>query len=102
MSTLTIRNVPDRVHKGLRVRAAENGRSVEEEVRRILADYTTAVEPRRNAKSRAEIADAVKRAQALFSPLRKSYSVDRFLAEKRAEAKRETGGLNDPPQKFRK
>jgi hypothetical protein len=44
----------------------------------------------------------VKRAQALFSPLRKSYSVDRFLAEKRAEAKRETGGLNDPPQKFRK
>jgi len=102
MTTLTIRNVPDHVHKGLRLRAAENGRSVEEEVRRILAEQTTAIEARRNAKSPAEIAEAVKRAQALFAPLRKSYSVDRFIAEKRSEAKREGGGLNDPPQKFRK
>ena len=36
MATLTIRNVPEETHKALRVRAALNGRSVEEEVRRIL------------------------------------------------------------------
>ena len=37
MATLTVRNVPDEVHRGLRVRAAEHGRSTEAEVRAILA-----------------------------------------------------------------
>jgi antitoxin FitA len=36
MSTLTIRKVPDEVHRALRVRAALNGRSVEAEVRAII------------------------------------------------------------------
>jgi antitoxin FitA len=35
-STLTIRKLDDRVKQRLRVRAARNGRSMEEEARRIL------------------------------------------------------------------
>ena len=37
MAILTIRNVPDDVHRALRVRAAQHGRSTEAEVREILA-----------------------------------------------------------------
>ena len=37
MATLTVRNVPDEVHRALRERAARHGRSTEEEVREILA-----------------------------------------------------------------
>nr|WP_275668108.1 Arc family DNA-binding protein [Nitrincola tibetensis] len=33
---LTVRNLPDEVHKALRIRAAYNGRSMEAEVRQIL------------------------------------------------------------------
>lgn len=36
MAVLTVRNVPDEVHRALRVRAAEHGRSAEAEVREIL------------------------------------------------------------------
>jgi len=39
---MTVRNIPDEVHRALKVRAAENGRSTEAEVRAILAD---AVQP---------------------------------------------------------
>jgi plasmid stability protein len=38
MSTLTIRNLPDDVHRELRIRAAKAKRSMEAEVRAILAD----------------------------------------------------------------
>ena len=37
MAILTVRNVPDDVHRALRVRAAQNCRSTEAEVREILA-----------------------------------------------------------------
>ena len=37
MPTLTIRNLPDAVYRRLRVRAAHAGRSLEAEVREILA-----------------------------------------------------------------
>jgi antitoxin FitA len=36
MAMLTVRNLPDEVHRALRVRAATNGRSTEAEVRAIL------------------------------------------------------------------
>ena len=38
MATLTVRNVPDAVHRALRVRAARHGRSAEAEVRAILEE----------------------------------------------------------------
>ncbi|MES2831178.1 MAG: plasmid stabilization protein [Pseudomonadota bacterium] len=37
MAILTVRNVPDDVHRALRMRAARHGRSTEAEVREILA-----------------------------------------------------------------
>ncbi|MFT3801267.1 MAG: plasmid stabilization protein [Burkholderiaceae bacterium] len=37
MAILTVRNVPDDVHRALRVRAARHGRSTEAEVREILS-----------------------------------------------------------------
>lgn len=45
MNTLTIRKVPDEVHRALRVRAALNGRSAEAEVRAIIE---SAVVPKAN------------------------------------------------------
>jgi plasmid stability protein len=36
MATVTVRNLPDEVHRALRVRAAMNGRSAEAEIREIL------------------------------------------------------------------
>ena len=105
MATLTVRNVPDSVRKGLRMRAAENGRSMEEEIRRILAENAQPVREYRNPKTPEEIDAAVKRAQEFFAPMAKTYSVDQYLEEKRAEARRERAeieGLNDPPQEFRK
>lgn len=36
MAILTVRNLPDDVHRALRVRAAQHGRSTEAEVREIL------------------------------------------------------------------
>jgi plasmid stability protein len=38
MAMLTVRNLPDEVHRALRVRAAQNGHSTEAEVRAILSD----------------------------------------------------------------
>jgi plasmid stability protein len=36
MASITIRNVPDEVHRAIRVRAAMHGRSAEAEIRDIL------------------------------------------------------------------
>ncbi len=36
MGSVTIRNLPDEVHRALRVRAARNGQSTEAEIRTIL------------------------------------------------------------------
>jgi len=36
MATVTVRNLPDAVHRALRVRAARHGRSTEAEIRSIL------------------------------------------------------------------
>lgn len=38
MASITVRNLPDEVHRALRVRAALHGRSTEAEVRAILED----------------------------------------------------------------
>jgi len=42
MATVNVRNLPDAVHRALRVRAAHHGRSTEAEIRDILE---TAVRP---------------------------------------------------------
>jgi len=40
MATVTVRNLPDAVHRALRVRAAQHGRSTEAEIRVILEHIT--------------------------------------------------------------
>jgi plasmid stability protein len=47
MPSLTIRNVPDEVHRAIRVRAAQHGHSIEAEMRDILE---TAVRPQGRVK----------------------------------------------------
>jgi len=47
MPSVTVRNVPDEVHRALRVRAAQHGRSAEAEIREILED---AVQPEGRVK----------------------------------------------------
>lgn len=45
MTTLLVRNVDARLHARLKARAAEHGRSMEEEVRVILRESLQATEP---------------------------------------------------------
>ena len=47
MSAVTIRNIPDEVHRALKDRAARHGRSTEAEIRAILQD---AVRPAERVK----------------------------------------------------
>jgi plasmid stability protein len=52
MAMLTVRNLPDDVHRALRLQAAQHGRSTEAEVREILA---VAVKPH----ARLQMGDAL-------------------------------------------
>ncbi|MEX5444770.1 plasmid stabilization protein [Acinetobacter schindleri] len=52
MAMMTIRNLPDDVHRALRMQAAQHGRSTEAEVREILA---VAVKP----ESRVRLGEAL-------------------------------------------
>ena len=54
MAAITVRNVPDEVHRALRVRAATHGRSTEAEIRDILE---TAVKPEGRIKLGSLLAD---------------------------------------------
>ncbi len=47
MASITVRNVPDEVHRAIRVRAAQHGRSAEAEIREILE---SAVKPQGRVK----------------------------------------------------
>jgi plasmid stability protein len=73
MAMLTIRNIPDEVHRALRVRAAQHGRSMEAEVRDILA---AAISPEGRLKLGTLLADIGRQARltdeefALFEHVR--------------------------------
>ncbi|MEM9766192.1 MAG: plasmid stabilization protein [Pseudomonadota bacterium] len=58
MASITIRNLEDELKRRLRVRAAEHGRSMEEEVREILREAVAEASPPRNLASaiRARVA----------------------------------------------
>ena len=59
MSVLTVRNVPDDVHRALRLRAAQHGRSTEAEIRDILE---AAVKPKERVKLGSLLAEMSRRA----------------------------------------
>jgi plasmid stability protein len=54
MAMLTVRHLPEEVHRALRARAASHGHSMEAEVRRILE---SAVSPQRRVKLGSLLAD---------------------------------------------
>jgi plasmid stability protein len=53
MAAITVRNLPDEVHRALRVRAATHGRSTEAEIRDILE---AAVKPEQRLRLGDELA----------------------------------------------
>ena len=73
MAMLTVRNIPDEVHRALRVRAAQHGHSMEAEVREILE---AAVSPEGRVKLGSLLADIGRQAKltdeefALFEHVR--------------------------------
>jgi plasmid stability protein len=60
MAMLTVRNLPEEVHRALRVRAAVHGRSTEAEVRAILEE---AVKPQGRVKLGSLLADIGRQAK---------------------------------------
>ena len=73
MAMLTVRNIPDEVHRALRVRAAQHGHSMEAEVREILK---AAITPEGRLKLGTLLADIGRQARltdeefALFEQVR--------------------------------
>jgi len=59
VATVTVRNLPDAVHRALRVRAARHGRSTEAEIRNILEAATQPPERVRLGSLLAEISREV-------------------------------------------
>lgn len=55
MATVTVRNLPDEVHRALRVRAAMHGRSTEAEIRDILESTVRPPERLRLGSALAEL-----------------------------------------------
>src|SRR4051812_5480288 len=88
MATLTIRNLPEEVRDGLRLRAARNGRSMEAEARAVLA---AGVNDDGRGEAPSALCARVRRLQQIMKPYRsKDRSiVDEFLAEKCEEVRRE-------------
>jgi plasmid stability protein len=55
MATVTVRNLPDAVHRALRMRAAQHGRSTEAEIRAILETTVQPPERLRLGEALAEL-----------------------------------------------
>ena len=91
MATLNIRNLPGEVHRRLRVRAAEHGRSMEAEARAILAAAVAAEEA--VGKPKKSTAEKVRELQAfvdkLYGGKKPKNVVDELIAERRREFARE-------------
>ncbi len=80
MPTLTIRNLPEHVHSALRMLAAQDGLSVEAEVRNIL---TNACQDKKPVAGLQQLVDQ------LYQGKKPSHVVEQLIQERRAEAKNE-------------
>jgi plasmid stability protein len=60
MASITVRNLDDSVKKGLRKQAAENGRSLEAEVREILGANINGKHPSKE-ETGADLFDSIRR-----------------------------------------
>ncbi len=83
MATLNLRNIPDKVHHQLKVRAAQHGRSMEREARSILEEACMG-EPERHG------ADSLQQwVCLLYGDQLPVNVVDELIAERRREVARE-------------
>jgi len=82
MATLNIRNLPEPVHKALRLRAARSGRSMEAEARAILTQACVA-----ESQPLHEFQNWV---DELYGDQRLQDVVGQLIQERRAEFARET------------
>ncbi len=80
MAILNVRNLPDDVHRLLRLRAARAGRSTEAEARAILTEVCRAESGSVAPKELQELVDQ------MFPEGKPSGQVDLLLAQRRAEA----------------
>ena len=96
MATLTIRSLPDAVHRRLRLRAAEKGRSMEAEARAILE--ANLAEGDRRAAWQAAGADIRAHLRAANGGELPPGMLDDFLAEKRRHAAAELGEVEKHPR----
>lgn len=78
MAVLNIRNLPDEVHRRLRVRAARAGRSMEAEARRILTEAV--------AEPVEDPGELQRWVDQLYGEARPVGVVDDLIAGRRAEA----------------
>jgi plasmid stability protein len=81
MPTLTIRNLPDQVHSALRLKAAQDGLSMEAEARKILTEACKI-----DKKSPTCLQQLV---DQLYDGKKPANVVENLIQERRAEANRE-------------
>ena len=81
MPTLTIRNLPDHVHSTLRLLAAQDGISVEAEVRNILSNVC--INNKQPVSSLQQLVDR------LYQGKKPDNVVEQLIQERRAAAKNE-------------
>ena len=80
MATVTIRNLPDEVRKRLRKRAARAGRSMDAEMRLILAEASMAKERHASAEALRQWVDR------LYGDQKPTGVVEDLIAERRRQA----------------
>lgn len=83
MATLTIRNVPAELRERLRIRAARHGRSMEAEVRALLA---RSVWEENDSQGKEDVRDFVRDLYAGRTP---QNAAEELIRERRMEAERE-------------
>jgi plasmid stability protein len=83
MAILNIRNLPEEVHRRLRVRAAKAGRSMEAEARAILTETCSTEEIRQSASALQHWVDG------LYGTRKPRKVAERLIAERRKESAKE-------------
>jgi plasmid stability protein len=83
MAILNIRNLPEEVHRRLRVRAAKAGRSMEAEARAILTATCSAEETRQPAPALQDWVDG------LYGKRKPRKVAEALIAERRKESAKE-------------
>ena len=83
MAILNIRNLPDDIHSRLRVRAAQNGRSMEAEARAILTAACGTAPVSEDPRALQSWVDS------LYGGKKPQNAVDDLIAERRLEGRSE-------------